>query len=65
MREPSEGRMGPLLPLVRVFGANTDGQDLVEYGLLAALIALIAFVAITSVGSTLNTLWWQTFPSAI
>jgi len=65
MRERSEGRMCPLLPLVRAFGANTDGQDLVEYGLLAALIAVIAFVAIESVGSTLNTLWWQTFPSAI
>ena len=64
MREPSEGRMCRLLSVVRVFGANTDGQDLVEYGVLVALIAVAAFLAISSVGSTLNTIW-QTFPSAI
>ena len=32
-----------------------EGQDLIEYGLLAALISLIAIVAITSVGSSLQT----------
>jgi Flp pilus assembly pilin Flp len=32
-----------------------DGQDLIEYGLLAALISIIAIVAITSVGSSLET----------
>jgi Flp pilus assembly pilin Flp len=54
-----------LLPLVSVFSANTDGQDLVEYGILVGLIAVVAFLAVSSVGSTLNTLFWQTFPSAI
>ena len=65
MREPSEGRMCRLLPLVRAFGANTDGQDLIEYGLLATLIAVVAFVAVKEVGSVLTTLFWETFPSAI
>jgi Flp pilus assembly pilin Flp len=42
-----------------------DGQDLIEYGLLAALIAIVAIVAMTMVGTTVNSLFWQTFPSAI
>jgi Flp pilus assembly pilin Flp len=42
-----------------------DGQDLIEYGLLAALIAIVAIVAMTIVGTTVNSLFWQTFPSAI
>jgi len=47
------------------FGSRCDGQDLIEYGLLAALIAVIAIAAITTVGTTLNTLFYQTFPSGI
>ena len=31
------------------------GQDLIEYGLLAALISVAAVLAITTVGTTLNT----------
>ena len=47
------------------FAARSDGQDLIEYGLLAALIAVIAVAAITGVATTLNNLFYQTFPSAI
>ena len=47
------------------FAARNDGQDLIEYGLLAALIALIAVAAISGVATTLNNLFYQTFPSAI
>ena len=32
--------------------ARCDGQDLIEYGLLAALIAVIAIVAMSAVGTT-------------
>ena len=42
-----------------------EGQDLIEYGLLVALIAVVAFVAVTAVGTTVNTVFWQTFASAI
>ena len=38
---------------------NDEGQDLLEYGLLAALIALVAVAAVTSVGSTINSVFWQ------
>ncbi|HEY7057462.1 MAG TPA: Flp family type IVb pilin [Vicinamibacterales bacterium] len=37
-----------------------DGQDLLEYGLLAALIAIVALGAVTTVGQTIYTLFWQT-----
>jgi len=36
-----------------------DGQDLLEYGLLCALIALVAFGAVSAVGNTINTVFWQ------
>jgi Flp pilus assembly pilin Flp len=51
--------------LVAGFTERSEGQDLIEYGLLAALIAVIAIVAMTTVGTTLNTLFYQTFPGAI
>ena len=38
---------------------SEDGQDLLEYGLLAALIACIAIGAVTVVGNTINTVFWQ------
>jgi Flp pilus assembly pilin Flp len=42
-----------------------DGQDLLEYGLLAVLIAVVVIAGITSLGSTVMTVFWtpiaQTF----
>jgi Flp pilus assembly pilin Flp len=57
--------MRRLWTAVAEFTARCDGQDLMEYGLLAALIAVIAVAAIAGVGTTLNNLFFQTFPSAI
>jgi Flp pilus assembly pilin Flp len=37
---------------------DEDGQDLLEYGLLAVLIAIGAMLAVGSVGTTMNDLWW-------
>jgi Flp pilus assembly pilin Flp len=39
---------------------RADGQDLVEYGLLMALIAVVAIGAISGLGNTVNTVLWQT-----
>ena len=36
-----------------------DGQDLMEYGLLVALIVIVAFAAVAAVGTTLNDVFWQ------
>ena len=41
------------------FGGPDNGQDLLEYALLAALIALVAFSAIAGVGTTLKTVFWD------
>ena len=37
-----------------------DGQDLLEYGLLMALIAIVALGAVATVGNTINSVFWQT-----
>ena len=39
------------------FVREEDGQDLIEYALLAGFISLVAVVAITSVGSGVNTVY--------
>ena len=36
---------------------DDSGQDLLEYGLLAALIALVAVVAVTDSGKAVNTIF--------
>ncbi len=35
------------------------GQDLMEYGLLMALIAVVAIVGVKTLGTTINTLLWE------
>ena len=42
-----------------------DGQDLIEYGLLAALIALAAIVGVTALGNTISTVFWNGIGQAI
>lgn len=42
---------------------SEDGQDLLEYGLLAALIAIFAIGAVTSVGNTIYSVFWQAIAS--
>jgi pilus assembly protein Flp/PilA len=42
---------------------SEDGQDLLEYGLLAALIAIVALGAVTAVGTTVSTVFWQVIAS--
>ena len=41
--------------LINRFVRDEEGQDLIEYGLLAALISIIAVLAITAVGTKINT----------
>jgi Flp pilus assembly pilin Flp len=36
-----------------------DGQDLLEYGLLMALIAVFAMGAIATLGNTITTVFWN------
>jgi Flp pilus assembly pilin Flp len=43
---------------------SEEGQDLLEYGLLAALIAVVAIGAVATLGQTIFTLFWQTIQGA-
>ena len=44
--------------------ACDNGQDLLEYALLASLIVMVAVGAVTQVGNTLNTVFWQYIATA-
>jgi Flp pilus assembly pilin Flp len=46
------------------FRRSEDGQDLLEYGLLAALIAMIAMGAVMQVGNVISQVFWTTIASS-
>jgi pilus assembly protein Flp/PilA len=46
--------MDKFITRMRTFVAAEDGQDLIEYALLAALIALAAVVAMQATGTSIN-----------
>ncbi len=56
--------MQRMLIVVSRLVRENDGQDLIEYALLAVLIAIGAIVAVTSTGNTLNSILWQTIASS-
>jgi Flp pilus assembly pilin Flp len=37
---------------------RNDGQDLLEYGLLAALIALVAIAGVSTLGNAIYNFFW-------
>ena len=52
------------LAAARRFLRQQDGQDLVEYGLLMALIAIIAMGAVSTVGNVVTNVFWTTIASS-
>ena len=46
-----------LITRMRAFAVNDEGQDLLEYALLVALIALVAAAAIGLAGKNVNTIF--------
>ena len=44
---------------IKKFAHLEDGQDLLEYALLVALIALVAVAGITTAGTNVNTIFTQ------
>jgi Flp pilus assembly pilin Flp len=42
-----------------------EGQDLMEYGLLAALIAVVAIAGVTVLGNTIFMTFWQSIGQAL
>jgi Flp pilus assembly pilin Flp len=58
---PSPVAVATLLRIAnRKFPQSEDGQDLLEYGVLAALIAVFAIGAVSLVGQTIYTMFWKT-----
>jgi len=46
------------------FRTGDDGQDLLEYGLLMALIAVFAMGAVATLGNTISTIFWNTIAAS-
>ena len=46
-----------LLSQIRTFVNDDEGQDLLEYALLVALIALVAFGAVKLAGTNVNSIF--------
>lgn len=58
---PSPAAVATLLRIAnRTVPGSEDGQDLLEYGLLAALIAVVAIGAVSAVGQTIYSVFWKT-----
>ena len=48
----------------RSFPTSEEGQDLLEYGLLAALIAVVAIGAVSALGQTIYSVFWKSIESS-
>ena len=49
--------MSQLITFVKSFGRQEEGQDLLEYALLVALIALVCVGAIALAGTNVNSIF--------
>ena len=57
---PSPNAVDTLLRIANErFPTAEEGQDLLEYGLLAALIAIVAIGAVSTVGQTIYNVFWR------
>ena len=43
--------------LIQRFIREEEGQDIIEYALLAAFISVIAILAVTTIGTKVNTIY--------
>ena len=53
------------MQLLQRLWKRDDGQDLLEYGVLAALIACAAVGAVTVLGDHINRFFWQAIGPSI
>lgn len=57
---PSPNAVDTLLRIANEkFPTSEEGQDLIEYGLLAALIAVVAIGSVSAVGQTIYNVFWK------
>jgi Flp pilus assembly pilin Flp len=57
--------MARLMTAIGRLVSNETGQDLIEYGLLAALIAVVAMVSVSALGDTIYNVFWKQIGQAI
>jgi pilus assembly protein Flp/PilA len=50
--------------IIRRFRKGEEGQDLLEYGLLAALIAVVALASVQVLGTTILNVFWNVIGAA-
>ena len=50
--------------IIRRFRRGEEGQDLLEYGLLAALIAIVALASVQVLGTTILNVFWNVISAA-
>ena len=56
--------MTQLFTTIGNLAQRSDGQDLIEYGLLAALIAIVAMVGVGTLGDTIYNVFWKAIGQA-
>ena len=60
---PSPDAVATLLRIANEkFPTSEEGQDLLEYGLLAALIAIVAIGAVATRRQTIYNVFWKAHP---
>ena len=57
--------MEHLVMTLRRLMRSDEGQDLLEYALLVALIAVVAAGSVAAVGNTLFSVFWQSIGQAV
>jgi Flp pilus assembly pilin Flp len=57
--------MAQLTKAITRFLSSETGQDLIEYGLLAALIAVVAMVGVSALGDTIYNVFWVQIGQAL
>jgi Flp pilus assembly pilin Flp len=57
--------MAQMMMAVRWLVLRDAGQDLLEYGLLVALIGLVAMAAVSTLGTTITTVFWSGIGQAV
>jgi Flp pilus assembly pilin Flp len=53
-----------LMKIAKARTREEEGQDLLEYGLLMALIAIVAIAAVSRVGEAIYTVFWRTIAAS-
>jgi Flp pilus assembly pilin Flp len=51
--------MKSVISVIEQLAAGDEGQDLLEYGLMAVLIAVVAVASIRTLGTTIYSVFWE------